>query len=168
MNREDEFWHFIMKAVLNEGWINRKFYFDSKNDCVFSLQFDDSKIKVHYRNVHTKKTPELEKYFEEVLRLFSENRPERYVEIPQIPFSDKKTFLLNYAANLDNHELRIVLFEEVNNYSEEDKFDFKFDLRNFDFRTYAQFDMERGRFTNSKGLELINSIGLTDIKKVMW
>lgn len=168
MNKEDQFWYILMKAVSGESGSNRKFYFDPLNNCIFSLIFEDSGIRVHYRNSHITTSPELEEYFKTVIPKFNEDLPTEFIEIPRISFSEKRSFLKKFVQNVKDSSLQAVLFEDLKNYPEQDTLDFKVDLKRLDSKLFFQFDMERGKFLSSQAMNLVSPLGITDQTEIMW
>lgn len=169
MNRIDEIWFFMGKAISYNKKDNRKFYFDKKNDKLFSLDHLDKMIMPCYRNEHVISPEENKKYLELIISSFNEYSFLDYIfEVPRISFTQKKEVLIQFVEELNDLGLKEKLNAELSLFEEYDDFDFKYNLREVNFELYAKFDMFKGRFVAKKSKEIMDSLGIKVNTPVIW
>jgi nuclear transport factor 2 (NTF2) superfamily protein len=169
MNKSDELWFFIGKAISYGSDRSRRFFFDKVNNKLFSLKYENGAFIPCFKNENWSSSEDIKKYLYSMASMFEDGfDSKKIVEIPRVSFVEKREVLDKFIDEMDDFDLKKRLIDSLGSSNENDEFDFKYNLRDSNFKLYAKFDMERGRFIAIRTKEVMNFMGIMESTSIAW
>ena len=164
MNKEDEFWFFVMKAITAATTNNNFYFYDNIEDMLFALKKEKKEFFPIYRNTARQSTIQnvetISRAIQKVKRLDNQ-----IIQLPKLSLEEKKDFFIGFLSTIKDTLLKSKLQSSIITFSENDDFLFTKKISSdLDFR----YDMGKGKFITDKIKEIYYPLGISEKSKVIW
>lgn len=167
MNKQDEYYFIVVKAISEPQISNNHYYYDALTERVFCLSFKGGRFYPHYRNLSIKPSIDKMAVFTDLIKKV-ENNESSIHELSRISTQSKKDFLSKYVDSIPDLHLKQILYEELEGYTDENPFAFKFDLSHYNKSIYSDFDKQKHLFLFPKIEEMYSFFNWDIILDVVW
>jgi hypothetical protein len=167
MNKRDEYWFWLAKAITEPKNTDNFFYYNKFDDELFAITILEGKTKPFYRNLSTLSNEENNRLFEKNIRDLNSGASNS-VLLPRLSLKEKKEFLVRFSEQLTDERLKNALLADISELSDNDKFGFKIDLKKEDKNVAYNYDLQRGEYIVDKVREMYFPLGISENTRLLW
>jgi hypothetical protein len=168
MNKEDEYWFWVMKAITEPITSNLYFFWDEKEDLLFATIINENNnFEPFIRTSFMGNRDEVILTMNyEILKV--KDMDPSIIKLTRLSLQEKKDFFYDFILTISDQELRATLLDEINILTESDSFNLKTDLKSINRPLYIRYDMARGKFIVSKIAKYYTSLGISEESTLLW
>ncbi|MEA9414465.1 MULTISPECIES: hypothetical protein [unclassified Flavobacterium] len=167
MNKIDEFWYILTKAILNKNE-DMIYLYDRPNDLILSYLFKNNNAIPYYKNEELKQINSVYRNnvvenFDHVYSRFTQNDSSIF-KLKAISDQEKKQFLDDFIFDIeDSYKKQIIECVNINNLEKGGSL-----LSKINFEKSMTYSNKLGIFLNEKFLDLYFPLGISTNTNVVW
>lgn len=167
MNKMDEYWFWIMRAISAPNLSPIDYFYDTKNDQLFSFTIENDKYKPEFRNEYSERIFKNKELLSAKVKLILDNAP-YLVKLHRLSVIEKRNHLLYCSSFVADISVRQILEKEASSFTEVDMFKFKYDIKKYNPSLYQKVDIAIGSFLAKMAEDTYTPLGITSNTRILW
>lgn len=161
MNKKDEFWFFVIRAISATGDDQYQYYYNKPKNVLFAIKRELANIQPLSRQPVDENSVLKEK----VIKLI---KSDANIKLDRLSLAEKKQLLNKALDCLTDVALKNSLEAEVDALKETDKLIFKKDLRKINFLMFLQIDMRLNNLLTKEISLKYFPLGISEETNILW